>query len=148
MNTSTFYRVSECNENWNEKGIEYDLGTDSPWMTHGIIRNTDGEMVGLANDREVTDAFPDVFTLIESNGSKWMGQKPDTLDDLCNVMSEHRLIDHFEPGFEPIDHHQWYRQRGMIRFHGNFEALSHVFSIDTNDPETIKTLKDHLELCQ
>ena len=139
-----FYRVSEYNENWNKDGIEYDLGTDSPWMTHGVIRNSEGEKVGLANNRDTTDAFPDKFTLIESNGSKWLGQHPDDLDKLYSMLCDHKLILHFYPGYEAIDNYEWYRQLGMIRFHGNFQDISHCFSVDTNDSGVIKMMLGHL----
>ena len=132
---NTFYRTSEYNENWksekNEKGLQF--------MTHQVFRTTDG-------DKVCQDDFPEVFTLIEANGSKWMGQRPDDVDSLLDVLCEHKMIGHFYPGFEGVDKYDWYKQKGVVRFHGNFEKLSHCFSIDTNDPEIIFLITEHLKV--
>jgi hypothetical protein len=34
--------------------------------------------------------------LIISNGSKWAGEKPDTIDDLLNVLNKYTLDPNFE----------------------------------------------------
>ena len=74
-------------------------------------------------------------TTINSNGSKWAGQAPDTVADLLKVLSSHPLDRTFEEygNFIIADKDMWH-------FFGNFLTVSHVFSIDTDDRETIDSL--------
>ncbi len=75
-------------------------------------------------------------TTINSNGSKWAGQAPDTLEQLYAVLQSNPLNPRFEEYGDfclrdPND------TRCMLRFWGNFYNLSHVFSIDTDDQAVI-----------
>ena len=95
-------------------------------------------------------------TIIRSNGSKWAGEEPDTIETLCDRLQTHPLDKCFEDygnfivwtpriavqngegewiGGEPL-----YPGEGMVSFFGNFATYSHVFSIDTNDLEIIERL--------
>ena len=88
-------------------------------------------------------------TIIRSNGSKWLGQEPDTLDQLIAVMAEYPLDPTFEHygdfaedggvAFDSPDQNE--RWTGYTIFHGNFRGVSHVFNIYTNDPEVIARLR-------
>jgi hypothetical protein len=106
------------------------------------------------------------FIFIQSNGSKWAGDEEDDIPELLDVLSKYALnFDMFDGEFysadpchgvsnpkycmwegrdqkEPayIDGPRMYQCDGVYRFHGNFLELSHVFSIDTNDKETIASL--------
>lgn len=91
-------------------------------------------------------------TVIISNGSKWAGEQPDSIDKLIEVLeSEHvieeRFFKPFENGHgEDRTYHQFCpinkseKGEGWMKFFGNFENLSHVFEIETNDPEVVENL--------
>lgn len=76
---------------------------------------------------------------ITSNGSKWAGEAPDTIEDLCDVLTREPLDRSFECYgnfvITPDD-----EIGGPTRFFGNFANLSHVFNIDTDEPKTIERL--------
>ncbi len=76
---------------------------------------------------------------IISNGSKWAGDLPDTLDQLCEVLQSNPLDRTFEDYgnfiIAPTVEHD-----AVVRFWGNFFNLSHVFSVDTDEPEIIERL--------
>jgi len=78
-------------------------------------------------------------TTIHSNGSKWAGQAPDSIDTLIGVLDREVLDRRFHGGFIK-------RLRvdrcgpGTVRFFGNFLTVSHVFRIDTDDAEIIAKL--------
>ena len=94
----------------------------------------------------------DTKTIIHSNGSKWAGQEPDGIDKLVEVLGKHAIEKRFfgpftveeRKGEEVVDVTHYFcpiKQNGDdTRFFGNFEDLSHVFRIDTNDPEVIDKL--------
>lgn len=94
---------------------------------------------------------------IESNGSKWHGDAPDSIDQLLAVLASEPL----DPSFEEYGNFVTKNLRGCVylgrgryrdtdliypeapntqRFWGNFANLSHVFCIDTDEPETIAAL--------
>ena len=75
-----------------------------------------------------------VSATIHSNGSKWMGQPPDSIDALIDVLGEETLDPRFEDNGNFIIAS---RLAGVPSwsFFGNFLTTSHVFSIDTDDPE-------------
>lgn len=73
-------------------------------------------------------------TTIISNGSRWAGQSPATIEDLLDVLGKHPL----SGTHAPFIHHS--EICGSTRFFGNFATVSHVFNIDTDDPELIATL--------
>lgn len=75
-------------------------------------------------------------TTIHSNGSKFAGQEPDSIDDLLEVLAAH-----------PLDARRFPRPircavggSPLVEFHGNFTGLSHVFRIVTDDPVVIGRL--------
>jgi hypothetical protein len=84
-------------------------------------------------------------TTIHSNGSKWHGESPDTVEQLFAVLQTHVLdrMFEFEDGTAFIERSgaddKWAPQ-GTVRFWGNFLHLSHVFSIDTDEPDLIARL--------
>ncbi len=77
-------------------------------------------------------------THIESNGSKWLGQAPDPISVLIEVLGKHPLDRSFEAygNFirEPDTAHD------ATGFFGNFLTLSHVFNIRTDDTAVIDAL--------
>ena len=86
---------------------------------------------------------------IQSNGSKWYGQQPDTIEDLIQVLNNYSL----DPVFEAYGNFvqlnpQWLNQeiaekyKGCSKFFGNFSSISHVFNIITDEPEVIKVLSE------
>jgi len=95
-------------------------------------------------------------TIIESNGSKWGGETPDSIDKLIDVLSKHTLEERFFTWFEttgkypekiqrfPIEKitkaSRFERYEGYTLFFGNFETVSHVFRIYSNDPDVIEKL--------
>jgi len=100
---------------------------------------------------------------IISNGSKWAGETPDSVADLLLVLAAHPLDRKFEefgnfvnaapltsasPAGYDKNGKMTYHQGPLIypdhpetaRFFGNFAHLSHVFTIDTDEPEFISVL--------
>jgi hypothetical protein len=75
------------------------------------------------------------MTTITSNGSKWYGEAPDSIDKLLEVLKENTL----DPRF--IEYGNFIiADVGSVRFFGNFRDLSHVFNIRTDDPAIIAKL--------
>ena len=98
-------------------------------------------------------------TIIYSNGSKWLGEEPDTIDKLISVLKTNTIaFRFFEPyqGYEnktdkiptslnrtPIDNSEEIQKihgKNMFLFFGNFEEISHVFRIASCDSEIINKL--------
>jgi len=77
----------------------------------------------------------DLHTEIRSNGSKWYGEEPDNIETLLGVLAECKLDERHFDGF--IHHDAGYRE---VYFFGNFEDVSHVFSIHSNDPAVVAPL--------
>jgi len=89
-------------------------------------------------------------TIIESNGSKWLGDGPDDIQALFNALSEYAL----DPTFEEYGNFiykntpdTWTcgaipeKYEGTTHiFSGNFFSLSHNFHILTSDPDLIASL--------
>jgi len=76
-------------------------------------------------------------TRVVSNGSKWAGEEPDTVADLLDVLKREPL----DPTFERYGNFRLASALpGGRRFWGNFFRVSHVFDIDTNDPETVRAI--------
>ena len=81
----------------------------------------------------------DRTTKINFNGSKFLGDAHDSLEVLYELLGREPL----DPLFEQYgcfasrihDH-----ETPMLRFWGNFFAVSHAFSIDTNDPAVIENM--------
>ena len=89
-------------------------------------------------------------TQVLSNGSKWAGQKPDSIQKLIEVLKTEVIEERFfttyrsnpysvakakYENFCPI-----MEENGEFTFFGNFEARSHVFRIITTEPELIEKL--------
>ena len=87
-------------------------------------------------------------TTIISNGSKWAGEAPDSIATLLDVLGTHALHRLFESHLgegtgafiSVCQASEKWALPGTTRFHGNFIGLSHVFSIDTDDPDLIDRL--------
>lgn len=84
------------------------------------------------------------MTTIHSNGSKWAGEAPDTIEQLIEVLAQHPLDRRFEDYGNFIDRDpEWLdgsTKPGVVIFFGNFLTVSHVFNIETDDPEVIERL--------
>ena len=74
-------------------------------------------------------------TTIQSNGSRWAGQAPASVDELLDVLARETL----DPRFEKYGNFIL-RDETPLRFWGNFLSVSHVFSIDTDDAALIERL--------
>lgn len=86
-------------------------------------------------------------TTINSNGSKWAGEAPDSIETLLGVLAEYVLDRRHEcppefghPFISVSKAGERWAPLGTVRFHGNFLTLSHVFSIDTDEPELIERM--------
>lgn len=84
---------------------------------------------------------------IISNGSKWYGQQPDSIETLLQVIETETLDPRFEDygnfinEYKPMkvtDNNQ--HLVGCTTIFGNFQKYSHVFRIITNDEKTIDKL--------
>lgn len=103
-------------------------------------------------------ALGQVFTINQSNGSKWAGEQPDSIETLIEVLGREPLDSRFE-GYGDFAYqtpcHADYDDAGKIidgapmfpehervwAFFGNFANLSHVFDIVSNDPAVIEPLR-------
>ena len=88
-------------------------------------------------------------TIILSNGSHFAGEEVDTIDELLEVLKTETIEERFfekyrtnrydqAPKFKnqcPIS-----KRDGITQFFGNFERVSHVFRIETDDNKIIKKL--------
>lgn len=87
-------------------------------------------------------------TTIQSNGSKWMGEEPDSIETLLALLETEPLDRTFEPecygNFITVDPVNMRGEKllppGGVSFFGNFFNVSHVFSIDTTDAVLIERL--------
>lgn len=70
-------------------------------------------------------------TIIHSNGSKWAGEKPDSIEKLLEVLATEPLERTFEDCGNFAYNHEI--KKGFIRFFGNFHKLSHGFNIESDD---------------
>lgn len=93
-------------------------------------------------------------TLILSNGSKWAGQDPDSIQTLLDVLGDNVL----DPMFEQYHCYRPYPFEPMVRtgrngemfqpwlgaacFFGNFLTVSHVFNIITKDDGVVEALTE------
>jgi hypothetical protein len=96
-------------------------------------------------------------TTIESNGSKWAGQEPDPIEKLIEVLKteviENRFFGKYKSSSRRYENGQPVKYTicpisrtrstspATYIFFGNFEAVSHVFRIYTNDPAVVDQLK-------
>ena len=79
-------------------------------------------------------------TTIHSNGSHLAGEEPDTIMELLAVLQAYTLEPMFERNGDFIIDSDPVLPFKTVRFFGNFRYLSHVFSIDSDDPFVIATL--------
>ena len=63
---------------------------------------------------------------IISNGSKWLGEKPDTVKQLIEVLGEEQWT--LDPTFEAYGDFV-FEEDGWLHVFGNFHNLSYVFNI-------------------
>lgn len=91
-----------------------------------------------------------IQTIIKSNGSRWNGEEPATIDQLIDMLRCEAIEDRFffkKKDRCDSDKFEWVvfcpisKDGNNYRFWGNFERVSHVFDIITNDPELIVRLK-------
>lgn len=75
-------------------------------------------------------------TIIHSNGSKWLGEKPDSLEILEQRLKEYPLDKTFEKYGNFV---HWRKNVGY--FWGNFATISHVFDIETTDIKIFRRIK-------
>lgn len=95
-------------------------------------------------------------TTIQSNGSKWAGDEPDSIETLLDVLANHPLDRTFEDerfgNFVIADPVNLRGDKllpvGGVSFFGNFLTLSHVFSIDSTDADVIARLTTAIRLNQ
>jgi hypothetical protein len=86
---------------------------------------------------------------IISNGSKWYGEKPDSIEILKEVLKTQTLDPTFENFGNFINNNpRWTNKeaqelyKGCSTIFGNFKTYSHVFNIITNDRELITELQE------
>jgi len=95
---------------------------------------------------------------INSNGSKWYGEQPDSIDKLIEVLGQHTLDPRFEKhgNFIYKPYHAKRDEQGefvddldkpifpdhpdAVNIWGNFLEVSHVFNIHTDEPVVIDRL--------
>lgn len=86
----------------------------------------------------------ETYTEIISNGSKWYGEEPDTVEVLLDVLENHPLDRVFESygnfAYRAKNKHDREIMGNSTRFFGNFLTISHVFNIQTNDNDLITKL--------
>ena len=75
-------------------------------------------------------------TSIQSNGSKWAGEPPDSIPVLLKVLKTHPLdkrFGRFVTRSNVAGARSWF-------FFGNFFTISHVFSIETDEEPVAREL--------
>lgn len=84
---------------------------------------------------------------IISNGSKFYGEQPDTIEKLLEVLKTETLDPMYEQYGNFVNHNpKWLRKdiqekyNGCTQIHGNFMTISHSFDVITDEPETIEAL--------
>lgn len=104
-------------------------------------------------------------TIISNNGSHWAGEEPDSIEQLLDVLGYEPLDPSFEDygnfistelrraiyigNGEYVEKELIYPESpSMVRFWGNFYALSHCFQIDTDEPEMIERLTNAIRANQ
>lgn len=84
-------------------------------------------------------------TTIHANGSKLYGEQPNSIEHLLYALTcGHYILDpiYEEHGGDFISVNELSKQVGLEHtcFWGNFQNLSHVFNICSNDPEVIEKI--------
>jgi len=73
---------------------------------------------------------------IISNGSKWAGEEPDSLETLLEVLRSETL----DPRFEEYGSFVTRTNDGKVRIFGNFLTVSHVFNIEGTEAELAEAI--------
>jgi hypothetical protein len=73
---------------------------------------------------------------IISNGSKWAGEEPDSLETLLEVLRTETL----DPRFEERGSFVTRTRTGTVRIFGNFLTVSHVFNIEGTEEEMAEAI--------
>ncbi len=76
------------------------------------------------------------MTTINSNGSKWAGESPDSIAALIERLKQYPLA----KWFQDFGNFIIKGESGLVTFFGNFSTVSAVFNIDTDDEATIEKL--------
>ncbi len=74
---------------------------------------------------------------IVSNGSKWAGEEPDSLEKLLEVLRTEIL----DPRFEERGSFVARTSNGIVRIFGNFLTVSHVFNIEGTEEELSEAIE-------
>ena len=74
---------------------------------------------------------------IMSNGSKWAGEEPDSVETLLEVLRSETL----DPRFEEHGSITTRTSHGRVRIFGNFLTLSHVFNIEGTEEELAEIIE-------
>ena len=90
------------------------------------------------------------MTTIHSNGSKWYGEAPDSIETLIEVLGREPLDPSFERyggfvyaagsvkhGIMDAELREEARKGRVVCFFGNFQRVSHVFRIESNDRDVV-----------
>jgi len=85
---------------------------------------------------------------IISNGSKFYGQEPDTIEILLDVLKKETLDPYWEKLGNFVDRNpNWLKKEAKEKYKdctvifGNFSSVSHVFNIITDEEELIQKLE-------
>jgi len=81
-------------------------------------------------------------TTINYNGSRYLGGHPASLEALLELMTLERLCYWTEA---PVKDTHWQQSDHFI-YSGNFERISHAFSVTTDDPNVIEAMDLALEV--
>jgi hypothetical protein len=76
---------------------------------------------------------------IISNGSKWAGQAPDTIDTLIDVLGRETLDPRFEDYGDFISTSE--SDPTFVWVFGNFQTVSHVFNISGSREELVGVIQ-------
>jgi len=74
---------------------------------------------------------------IVSNGSKWAGEEPDSLEKLLEVLGSETL----DPRFDEHGGFVTRTSAARVRIFGNFLTVSHVFNIEGTEEELSEAIE-------
>lgn len=74
---------------------------------------------------------------IYSNGSKWAGEKPDSIGKLKERLKNYPL----DSTFEKYGNFAFKERKGNYHLFGNFKTLSAIFNIETDNQKVFEGLK-------
>ena len=122
------------------------LGLIDPSLPAGM--GLAGQLAATRSRRTIRERKIERMTTIQSNGSKWAGEEPDTVETLLEVLASHPLDRRFEACGNFIQKNpRLANGTGRVSenpetriFWGNFFTVSHVFHIETTDRGLITRL--------